>query len=126
MGNFRIKEFRRALGINQWEMAQVIGLTQSNLSRYETNDIDLTEEQVASLRKAYGKETVDKYVNEEPQKLVLNYEPNNDHSEQTLLSVIKRQNDTIAMQSEQMSQFTQQLSKINERLLSLLEKIQFD
>ena len=39
MGNFKIREFRKAMNLYQDELAEILGLTQSNLSRYETNGV---------------------------------------------------------------------------------------
>ena len=37
---FKYKEFRRAHGLFQSQLAEIMGLSQSNISRYETEGID--------------------------------------------------------------------------------------
>ena len=69
MGNFKIREFRKAKGLFQDKMAELLGLTQSNLSRYETNGIDLSDEQLDKLRSVYGKEDVDGFLTDSAEQV---------------------------------------------------------
>lgn len=129
MGNFKIREFRKAKGIFQEEMAAVIGLTQSNLSRYENNAIDLTDEMLNKLREKYGREDVDAYLTDSAEQIRDKDIPIDRKDELTMLdliTIVKKQNETISQQIEAQNAFARQLSSMNDRLLSLLEKIQFD
>ena len=129
MGNFKIREFRKAKGIFQEEMAGVIGLTQSNLSRYENNGIDLTDEMISKLREKYGREDVDAYLTDSAEQIRDKDIPIDRKDELTMLdliTIVKKQNETISQQIEAQNAFARQLSSMNDRLLSLLEKIQFD
>lgn len=129
MSNFKIREFRKANGIYQEEMAQVIGLTQSNLSRYENNDIDLTEPMLNALREKYGEENVNAYLTDNPTQIRNNSTPIERKDDLTILdlvTIVKKQNETITKQVETQNEFTRQLTSINSRLLDLLEKTQFD
>lgn len=58
---FRYKEFRKAHGLFQSQLADIIGMAQSNVSRYENEGIDPTPEQYKKLYDKYGKEDVDSY-----------------------------------------------------------------
>ena len=129
MGNFKIREFRKAKGVFQEEMAAVIGLTQSNLSRYENNAIDLTNEMIDKLREKYGREEVDAYLTDTAEQIRDKDIPSDRKDEMTtldLITIVKKQNETICQQIEAQNTFARQLSNMNERLLNLLEKIQFD
>ena len=129
MGNFKIREFRKAKNLFQDKMAEIIGLTQSNLSRYENNGVDLTEEMLDKLRAVYGKEDVDAYITDSAEQVRDKSLPETQIDNLTVLdmiSVIKKQNDTICQQIEVQNQFSRQVSSMNERLLSLLEKISFE
>lgn len=128
MGNFKIREFRKAKGLYQDQMAQIVGLTQSNLSRYETNDLGLTDAQLDKLRAVYGKEEVDAYMTDGTPQPKDNCIPEcltDGLAISELVNVVKKQNDTICQQIELQNQFTRQLTSMHERLLNLLEKVSF-
>ena len=129
MGNFKIKEFRKAKGLYQDEMAAIIGIAQSNLSRYETNGVELTESMLDKLREKFGREAVDAFMTDTPTQLRNNELEIDKRDELTILdlvTIIKKQNDTICQQVEAQNEFAKQLTSMNSRLLDLLEKIQFD
>lgn len=52
---FKYKEFRRAHGLFQSQLADIMGMVQSNVSRYETEGIEPTPEQYQKLYEKYGK-----------------------------------------------------------------------
>lgn len=129
MGNFKIKEFRKAKGLFQEDLASVIGLTQSNLSRYENNAIDLSDAQFEKLYEKYGKEAVDAYKTDSTEQVRNNEVPMSESDKLSmidLVTIIKKQNDTICQQVEAQNDFTRQLTEMNKRLLDLLEKIHFE
>lgn len=129
MGNFKIREFRKAKGIYQDEFAAVIGLTQSNLSRYENNGIELNEKMLEKLRAKYGEEEINAFMTDSPSQVRDKEIPQSKADELAILdmvSIIKKQNDTICQQVEVQNEFAKQLTSMNSRLLDLLEKIQFD
>ena len=129
MGNFKIREFRNAMKLYQGDMAEVLGITQSNLSRYETNGVDLSDEAIDKLREKYGRDIVDAYLTDSPQQLrerEIPMERKDDMTMLDLVTIVKKQNDTINKQIETQNEFTRQLTSMNERLLNLLEKFQFD
>lgn len=124
MSGFRIRDFRKAKGLFQGEMAKILGLTQSNLSRYETNNIGLSDAQLNKLRLKYGKEDVDAYITDDTKR---NSRESDKHETALLdlINIAKKQNDTICQQIEQQNESVRQLTNINERMLSLLEKVSF-
>jgi transcriptional regulator with XRE-family HTH domain len=129
MGNFKIREFRNAMGLYQNDMAEIIGISQSNLSRYEMNGVDLTNEAIDKLRKRFGKENVDAFLTDSPQQIRDMEIPASRKDHMTMLdlvTIVKKQNETINKQIETQNDFTRQLTSMNERLLNLLEKFQFE
>lgn len=128
MGNFKIREFRKAKGIYQEQLAKILGLTQSNLSRYETNAVDLSESMLEALRKEFGDEEVNAYLTDSATQVREKDVPidrKDDLAMLDMVTIIKKQNETICQQVETQNEFARQLAQMNTRLLDLLEKIQF-
>jgi len=126
MGNFKIREFRRAKDIRQGDFATILGLSQSNLSRVETNGIDLTEKQLDMLRQEYGRETVDAYITDSAEQIKVGEIPpfkGGNLALLDLLSVVKKQNETICQQIDMQNQIQIQLTAISTSLVTLLEKL---
>ena len=129
MGNFKIREFRKAKGIYQEEFAKTIGLTQSNLSRYETNGIDLTDEMLNKLREKFGDDEINAYITDSTEQIREKEVSVDRRDELTILdlvTIVKKQNETINKQVETQNEFARQLAAMNGRLLDLLEKIEFN
>ena len=129
MGNFKIKEFRDAKRIKQADFAPMIGLTQSNLSRYENNGVDLSDEQLDMLRERFGAEEINSYITDSSEQIRDKSIPEYKIDSMTLLdmiTIIKKQNETICQQVEVQNQSIRQITNMNERLLNLLEKISLD
>jgi predicted transcriptional regulator len=111
---FRLKDFRQAHGIFQSKMAEILGTTQSSISRMESENIELTIDQYQKLYDTFGQESVDTYRVEDDSILVsggTNGKLNSD-----LVEIIKKQNEMVC---ENMKK----ISDLNERLMSLLEKL---
>ena len=126
MANFNVRAFRKAKGLFQEELAKVIGVAQSNLSRIENNGVDLTDAQIEALYEAYGKENVDPFKTDSSE-MVSNKEiqpcKSDELAYQDLISIIKKQNEVISQQVDTQNKNINQLNNINERLLDLLEKV---
>lgn len=121
---FKYKEFRRAHGLFQSKLAEIMGISQSNISRYETEGIDPTPAQFQKLYDKYGEENV-KAFEVEPSQLVnaennVNIGSGNQNngiqSNADLVEIIKKQTDMMAKHIEKQDE-------INARLMDLLEKI---
>lgn len=120
---FKYKEFRRAHGLFQSQLAEIMGLSQSNISRYETEGIYPTPAQFKKLYDKFGEEDV-KAFEVEPQFVNAENNVNNDSGNQNngiqndtdLIEIIKKQTETIAKHVERQDE-------INARLMDLLEKM---
>ena len=120
---FKYKEFRRAHSLYQSQLAEIIGMTQSNISRYETEGIEPTNEQYEKLYAKYGKEDVESFIVADSQQMVASSKlPDSEtlstgmQADKDMLAIIKRQSETMASHIEKQD-------AINERLVALLEKI---
>ncbi len=60
--NIRLKDFRLTYGINQADVAEVLGISQSALSRTEALGRDLADIQIGKLCERWGKEKVMRFV----------------------------------------------------------------
>lgn len=121
---FKYKEFRRAHGLFQSQLAEIMGLSQSNISRYETEGIDPTPAQFKKLYDNFGEEDVKAFEVELPQFVNAENSVNNGSGNQNngiqsdtdLIEIIKKQTETIAKHVERQDE-------INARLMDLLEKM---
>ena len=83
---FNYKELRREHEVKQQELADIMCITQSNVSRMEANGIDPSKSQLELLIKHFGKEEIDKYYFPDKEPEV---------SDSELIAIISKQQDTI-------------------------------
>ena len=121
---FKYKEFRRAHGLFQSKLAEIMGISQSNISRYESEGIDPTPIQFQKLYDKFGEEEVKAFEVDPSQIVNAENNINNGSGKQNngiqndadLLEIIKKQTDMIVKHIEKQDD-------INARLMSLLEKL---
>ena len=121
---FKYKEFRRAHGLFQSNLAEIMGISQSNISRYESEGIDPTPIQFQKLYDKFGEEEVKAFEVDPSQIVNAENNINNGSGNQNngiqndadLLEIIKKQTDMIVKHIEKQDD-------INARLMSLLEKL---
>lgn len=122
-----MKDFRQAHNLFQSEMAELLGVNQSNVSRAELRGyFSLTYPQLQTLYERFGREDVDSFSVDEPQVSVTASGNSNEgsgtqnnglfHFDEGLIDVIRRQSDAITELAHKQSEQT-------DRLLSLLDKI---
>ncbi len=117
---FRYKEFRRAHGLFQSQLAEIMGMAQSNVSRYETEGIDPTPEQYNKLYEKYGKEDVDTYkINH----LDSNNKPKDPSAQNGSVQIDKDIIEIIKKQTEILANHVVEQDKINARLMAVLENL---
>lgn len=129
---FKLYEFRKAHEMYQADLADIIGLTQSAISRMEKEGADLSKAQYQKLYERFGQEDVDAFrvedggINAVGNIMNGTGTQNNGmqvHANQDLIAIIKNQNETICRVLEQQQDWVSRFAQQNERLLSLLEKI---
>lgn len=122
-----IKNFRQSHGLFQSEMASILGINQSNVSRAELRGwLELTHPQTQALYEKYGKEDVDSFIIEENKNFVsASYNTNEGGGTQnngcfcadaTSLEIIKSQSEALVELATKQAQQT-------DKLLTLLEKL---
>ncbi len=120
---FKYKEFRRAHSLFQSQLAEIIGMTQSNLSRYETEGIDLTREQYGKLYDKYGKEDVDAFILDEGVSITASNNVNGSgvqnngvQSDKDLVGILKNLTETL-------SEHVKKQDAMAEQMIALLQKL---
>lgn len=114
---FKLREFRIAHSLKQSEVAEILGVAQSGISRMESEKIELPIVLYNKLYERFGKEDVDAFKivdedsNEQQTDLRLRETDNRE-----LLAVIKKQNDIIC-------EHIRRQDDLNKRLIDLLERI---
>lgn len=120
---FKYKEFRRAHSLFQSQLAEIIGMTQSNLSRYETEGIEPTREQYERLYDKFGKEDVDAFIVEDGAHVVATNNVNGSgvqnngvQSDKDLLAIVKTLSETL-------SEHVKKQDAMAEQMMALLQKL---
>ena len=116
--NIRLKEFRLAIGKNQQAVADVLGITQSALSRTEALGRDLSDIQIGKLCEKWGKEEVMKYVgNPAPPEVILPKAEYTLSDAFTMLSdTVKTQSRTIEAQQTTIEEQRREIKELQEAL----------
>lgn len=114
---FKLREFRIAHSLKQSEIAEILGVAQSGISRMESERIELPIALYSKLYEKFGKEDVDafKIFDEEStnQQVDLRLKETDNRE---LLAVIQKQNEII-------SEHIRRQDELNKRLIDLLERI---
>lgn len=128
-----LKNFRQAHNLYQSEIAEILGINQSNVSRAELKGyLELTYPQEKALIEKFGKEDVESFLYEEDGENVIveakgnvnegGGSQNNGYigADKTALNIIKQQSEALAnlaaKQAEQTDKMISLLEKISERL----------
>lgn len=124
--DINLKDFRQAHKLYQSDMAEILGINQSNVSRAELKGyLSLSYTQKQTLYERFGKEDVDSFeVKAEDISLEVSGNVNQGGNQnngyfttdKTALSIIQQQSDTIRNLAEKQAEMT-------EKLMVLLEKI---
>ncbi len=130
---FKIYEFRKAHEMYQSEFAEIVGLTQSAISRIEKDGLDLSKSQMEKLYERFGKEDVDAFCTDDRNisgnVISGNGNQNNSmevKSDKELIEIIRKQNETICRQFEVQNEMNNRLASQNDKLISLLEKLSLE
>lgn len=119
---FKYKEFRRAHSLFQSQLAEIMGVTQSNVSRYETESIEPTMEQYKKLCEKFGKEDVDAFMVEGANVVASNnvngsgVQNNGVLVDGGLIEIVKSLTDTL-------SEHVKKQDVMAEQMMALLQKL---
>lgn len=128
---FRLKEFRNANGLNQIEMAAILGCTQGNISRIENQMADLEEKQYAILYEKYTRATIDSFIGNTDERVInihkntIEGDGNNGNAlggtlysgfSKDALDIINRLQNQIESLSEQNKTLTELVAKLTSKM----------
>lgn len=114
---FKLREFRLAHSLKQSEIAEILGIAQSGISRMESERIELPIVLYKKLYEKFGEDDVNAFriIEDESSKssadLRLRESDNKD-----LIDIIQKQNDIIC-------EHIKRQDDLNKRLIELLEKL---
>ena len=124
----RLKDLRQDRGIYQSELATILQIGQSSVSRLELRPVAaITYPQYKALCERFGDDTVNNFV-QESRDMQINVSSNTNHGagnqdnsvsmslDDPLVSIVQRQSATIARMADKITEQT-------DRLLRILEKI---
>lgn len=120
---FKYKEFRRAHSLFQSQLAEIIGMTQSNISRYETEGIEPTNEQYERLYEKFGRENVDAFIIKDGPHIAATSNVNGSgvqnngiQSDKELVGILKNLTETL-------SEHVKKQDTMAEQMMALLQKL---
>lgn len=114
---FKLREFRLAHSLKQSEIAEILGVAQSGISRMESEKIELPKVLYKKLYDRFGEDDVDSFrlIDDDETKPSADLRlRENDNKE--LIAVIQKQNDMIC-------EHIKRQDDLNKRLIELLEKL---
>lgn len=124
----RLRDFREENNIQQAELAEVIGVTQSTISRNEALGRELSQRQFERLCEKYGEELVMKYVTHDSDKeeqeatmsSLAEFIKGKNDANRILTDVLFKQQKTIEAQAllmaEMMDMLKKDIAEIREKL----------
>ena len=120
---FNYAKFRKENGVLQKDLAQLLGLTQPGISRYESNYVDPTPSQLKKLCEFYGDDVIEKYkISEDDFEQVKGriYENAKEKKiDEDLVRVIMHQNETISKQIALYQELSQNIYEIKDDISEL-------
>ncbi len=114
---FKLREFRKSHSLFQSQLAEILDVAQSGISRMETEQLDLTPSQYEKLCETYGKDDVDSFLisNEDiPRRYFEDIDPSE------IIGIIKKQNDIICEYAKNQQIYTEKIMNMVERLVYCL------
>ena len=107
----------------QSHLAEIMGMNQSNVSRYETEGIPPTPEQYKRLCEKFGKEEVDAFMVEDSTSVISTNNVNGSgvqnngiQSDKDLLEIVKKLTETL-------TEHVKKQDAMSEQMMALLQKL---
>ena len=117
---FNYRKFRKDHELFQKELAELMGLSQPGLSKYENELTEPNQTQYKSLCDKFGKSTIDSYYFDEDKSQ--SGPTNSGNLDSDVVQLLVSQNATIAKQIELFASLSKQLSDISNKLDTILGK----
>lgn len=120
---FNLKDFRQSHGLFQSDMAQLLEINQSNVSRAELRGYhDLTFPQKQKLYDKYGQEDVDSFMIRDA--VVVTHNHNGEGTQNNgIFESDSQALDIIKQQSEALTELTGRYMEQTDKILSIIEKL---
>lgn len=123
---FNLKDFRQSHSLFQSDMAELLNLNQSNISRAEIRGyLELSYPQLNALYNKYGREDVDSFMLPDPVSIGASNNTNEGDGNQDnrVYAYDLASLDLIKKQSEALMRLAEKQNEQTDRLITLLEKI---
>lgn len=120
---FKYKEFRRAHSLFQSQLAEIIGMTQSNISRYETEGIEPTNEQYERLYEKFGRENVDAFIIKDGPQIAATSNVNGSGVQNNGIQSDKELVGILRNLTETLSEHVKKQDAMAEQMMALLQKL---
>ena len=123
---FNLKDFRQSHSLFQSDMAELLNLNQSNISRAEIRGyLELSYPQLNALYNKYGREDVDSFMLPDPVSIGASNNTNEGDGNQDnrVYAYDLASLDLIKKQSEALMKLAEKQNEQTDRLITLLEKI---
>lgn len=127
-----LKLLRKMHGrMQQSQLGEILGVTQSVISRMESMHYELDDNQYSLLVEHFGATEVAKYVKENPLKNVQNQPlrqrqtqatPTNEKEPDNLSLAIKMLSETVLRQADTISQMQEKITELNEHVAYLKQQ----
>lgn len=117
--------------MQQSQLGEILGVTQSVISRMESMHYELDDNQYSLLVEHFGATEVAKYVKENPLKNVQNQPlrqrqtqatPTNEKEPDNLSLAIKMLSETVLRQADTISQMQEKITELNEHVAYLKQQ----
>lgn len=121
----KIREIRMERGLSQTDMSSVLDISQSTYNKLENNEMDFRSEQLMHLSD-YFKIPVGEFFGEKGNVYIQHNESNGNvgqitnNADEKMNQLIAQ---TLKIQQEQIAAFFQQNSKLQQELITILNKI---
>lgn len=123
---FNLKDFRQSHSLFQSDMAELLNINQSNISRAEIRGyLELSYPQLNALYNKYGREDVDSFMLPDPVSIGASNNTNEGDGNQDnrVYAYDLASLDLIKKQSEALMRLAEKQNEQTDRLITLLEKI---
>lgn len=115
---YNLKKLREHLGLKQKDVAEIFNCSQANVALIEKDYKDLTDEQITTLSKIYGEETITSYFFEDSElPTKANKKSTNDYISNEMDTLIGEQQKSISELIDLVKKLQADNSKLTDALI---------